>query len=132
MKVIIIHLGEPSYLYGLVGGLSKIEDLHLIVIGSDRSLSLLNRYSNVEFRNFRGSQSSNASFADKLKRNLKYYVNSTYYIIKSDAKIVHIEWFNKNILLESTFLIWLYKLSGKKIIFTAHNVTQGKRDKRPC
>ena len=40
MKVIVIHLGEPIYLYNFVHGLSKIKDLELYVMGADRSLIL--------------------------------------------------------------------------------------------
>ena len=128
MKVIIIHPGEPSYLYGLVYGLSKIKDLELYVIGADRSLNLLNRYPNVKFLNFRGSLNPNVTFTKKMIRNVKYYLKTTIFILSSDAKLVHIQWFNNYFLFESTFLIWLYKIFGKKIIYTAHNVNQGKRD----
>jgi len=59
---------------------------------------------------------------------LAYYFRLARYASRAKPKIFHILWNNKFELFDRTLLMWYYKLQGKKIAFTAHNVNAGKRD----
>jgi len=82
----------------------------------------------LRFLDLRGSQKKNAGFAEKLSSLLVYYSRLMAYAARSDAKILHILWNNKFEYFDRTLLMVYYKLVGKKLVFTAHNVNQGKRD----
>jgi glycosyltransferase involved in cell wall biosynthesis len=59
---------------------------------------------------------------------LIYYVRLIRYSYVAKPKIFHILWNNKFQIIDRTLLMLFYKLLGKKIAFTAHNVNAGKRD----
>src|SRR5215475_3050340 len=69
-----------------------------------------------------------ASFLSKVFRVLAYYVRLISYAAQSKPKIFHILWNNKFQLFDRTLLMLYYRMLGKKIVFTAHNVNAGKRD----
>ncbi|MFZ2322548.1 MAG: glycosyltransferase family 4 protein [Ignavibacteriaceae bacterium] len=129
MKVTIIYPVEPSYIYGLIDGLSK-NDIEIDLIGSDRMKSIENKYPNVNLVNLRGSQDHSASAYKKFLRLFKFYVSLLFYVIRTDSKLIHLHWPNKYFVFDSTFLPVFYKIMGKKIVYTAHNIDQGMRDKK--
>jgi D-inositol-3-phosphate glycosyltransferase len=59
---------------------------------------------------------------------LIYYVRLIRYASFARPGIFHILWNNKLQMFDRTVLMLYYKLLGKKIVFTAHNVNAGKRD----
>ena len=61
-------------------------------------------------------------------RVLSYYWRLIRYAAVAQPQIFHILWNNKFDLFDRTLLILYYKLLGKKVVFTAHNVNAGKRD----
>lgn len=80
------------------------------------------------FRNLRGSQREDASLARKVSRVSIYYARLIRYAAGDGPKIFHILWNNKFEVFDRTLLMLYYKLRGKKIVLTAHNVNAGKRD----
>ena len=129
MKITVIYSGvESSYLVGLVSGLSKSPDLEIDVIDSDRTIGKFDEYDNVNFLNYRGSLDHSAKTTDKVKRIIIYYWKLIRYAYKTDSKILHIQWMNKFVLIDRTLLNLYYKLLGKKLIFTAHNINARKRN----
>jgi glycosyltransferase involved in cell wall biosynthesis len=62
-------------------------------------------------------------------RVLKYYAALIVYVTTTRAKLFHILWHNKFEFFDRSILLMYYKLLGKKIAFTAHNVNAGKRDR---
>ena len=66
--------------------------------------------------------------AAKLKRVLNVYLGLIRYAAQAKPKIFHILWNNKFPLFDRTLLTTYYKVLGKKLVFTAHNVNQAKRD----
>src|SRR5262249_27688583 len=58
----------------------------------------------------------------------KYYVRLIGYATNANPKLFHILWNNKFQLFDCTVLMLYYRVLGKKIVFTAHNVNAGKRD----
>lgn len=79
------------------------------------------------FRNLHGSQ-QNASLTRRISRLLRFYRRLFGYTVTSKPKIFHILWNNKLPLFDRTILMWFYKLAGKTLVLTAHNVNAGRRD----
>jgi len=83
---------------------------------------------NLRFLNFRGSHKQNDKFTTKLSKLMIYYARLIRYAARSKPGILHILWNNKFEYFDRTILMLYYKLLGKKIALTAHNVNQAKRD----
>ncbi len=120
--------GDKPYALGLAAALTS-QGILLDFIGSD-DLSVPELLSNrrVNFLNLRGDQRREASRLAKARRVSRYYVRLIGYAAKARPKLFHILWNNKFQLFDRTFLMLYYRLLGKKIVLTAHNVNAGKRD----
>ena len=120
--------GDKPYALGLAAALTS-QGILLDFIGSD-DLSVPELLSNrrVNFLNLRGDQRRESSRLAKARRVSRYYVRLIGYAAKARPKLFHILWNNKFQLFDRTFLMLYYRLLGKKIVFTAHNVNAGKRD----
>src|SRR6202040_3999377 len=99
----------------------------LIGSGDLRVPELLNNR-RINFLNLRRDQRPEAGLARKIVRVLSYYWRLIRYAGVAQPQIFHILWNNKFELFDRTLLILYYKLLGKKVVFTAHNVNAGKRD----
>jgi D-inositol-3-phosphate glycosyltransferase len=82
----------------------------------------------VHFLNLRQDQREEVSLASKALRISRYYLRLLRYAATAQAKIFHILWNNKFELFDRTILLLHYKLCGRKIVFTAHNVNVAKRN----
>lgn len=82
----------------------------------------------VNFLNLRGDQSVKAGLFQKMFRVVTYYGRLLAYAVTARPRIFHILWHNKFEFLDRTVVMGLYKLLGKRLVFTAHNVNAGKRD----
>jgi glycosyltransferase involved in cell wall biosynthesis len=82
----------------------------------------------VNYFNLRGDQSVNVGFAKKMTRVLAYYWKLICYAATAKPKIFHILWNNKFEFVDRVVLMLYYRLLGKKIVFTAHNINAGARD----
>jgi glycosyltransferase involved in cell wall biosynthesis len=63
-----------------------------------------------------------------MARVLTYYWRIVCYSARAKSKIFHILWNNKFELFDRTLLMLYYRMLGKKITLTVHNVNAGKRD----
>jgi D-inositol-3-phosphate glycosyltransferase len=129
VKVSILTGGaDKPYALGLASALMA-QGLSFDFIGSDYvDGPELHNSPQVHFLNLRGDQNPEASRMTKALRVLKYYAKLIAYAGTARPKIFHILWHNKFELFDRTVLLLYYKLLGKKIIFTAHNVNAGVRD----
>jgi len=59
---------------------------------------------------------------------LTFYWQLLLYAATSKKQIFHLLWNNSFLFFDRTLLMLYYKVLGKKIVFTAHNVNAGKRD----
>jgi len=82
----------------------------------------------VRFLNLRGDQNADAPMMIKMQRVLIYYIRLMAYAATSQRKVFHILWNNKFEVFDRTLLLLYYKLCGKRLTFTAHNVNKNKRD----
>jgi D-inositol-3-phosphate glycosyltransferase len=119
---------DRPYAFGLAMALVS-KGVRVDMIGGDGEDSPeLHVTRNLRFLNFRGSQRQNQDFAAKLSTLMLYYARLIHYAARSKAGILHILWNNKFEYFDRTILMLYYRLLGKKIALTAHNVNQAKRD----
>jgi len=97
-------------------------------IGSDEVGPELAGRPRIRFLNLRGDQRVNVGLPRKTARVLVYYFRLLRYAMTAKPKIFHVLWNNKFEHFDRTLLMLAYRLLGKKIVFTAHNVNIGKRD----
>jgi D-inositol-3-phosphate glycosyltransferase len=120
--------GDKPYALGMAEALTSV-GISVDFIGSDDlSVPEVVTNSRVNFLNLRGDQRPDVSPFAKAWRVLKYYVRLISYTATAQPKLFHLLWNNKFELFDRTVLMAYYKLLGKKIVFTAHNVNAGKRD----
>jgi len=120
--------GDKPYALGMAAALTS-EGISVDFVGSD-DLNVPEVVTNprVNFLNLRGDQRSEASSMAKLRRVSKYYLRLVGYAATAQPKLFHLLWNNKFELFDRTLLMLYYKLLGKRVVFTAHNVNAGKRD----
>src|ERR1019366_1646214 len=119
---------DKPYVFGLTKALTS-KGAGLDLIGSDE-LDFPEFRSNpgVNHLNLRGSQREDVSTLRKIFRISMYYAKLIQYAATAKPKVFHILWNTKFELFDRTLLMLYYRLLGKKIVFTAHNVNAGKRD----
>jgi glycosyltransferase involved in cell wall biosynthesis len=66
----------------------------------------------------------------KASRLSKYYAGLIRYAATAKPKTFHILWNNKFETFDRTLLMLYYRLLGKRIVLTAHNVNAGRRDSK--
>jgi D-inositol-3-phosphate glycosyltransferase len=119
---------DRPYAFGLAMALMG-KGLCVEVIGSDEIDSPeFHTSPRLRFLNLRGNQDQNENLRVKLSKVLFYYARLLRYAAKAKPRIFHILWNNKFEYFDRTLLLLYYKLLGRKIVHTAHNVNQGKRD----
>jgi len=119
---------DRPYALGLTAALTSA-GLSVDFVGSDDlDLPELRNNRLVNFLNLRGDQNPGANPAQKVTRILTYYWRLIRYAAAAKPKVFHILWNNKFELFDRTVLMLYYKLLGKKLAFTAHNVNIRKRD----
>jgi glycosyltransferase involved in cell wall biosynthesis len=128
-RVSLFTAGKDStYALGLARALAAL-GCELDFIGSDELTPVgVPGLSQVRFFNLRGESRSHASLGRKIRRVLVYYGRLIHYAATARPKVFHILWVNKFEWFDHTVLMLYYKLLGKKICFTAHNVNQARRD----
>lgn len=119
---------DKPYAFGLAMTLIS-KGVHLDIIGSDEVDSPeMHITPTLKFLNLLRSQRRNISLAKRSYWALIYYIRLIFYAASARPKIFHILWNNKVQFFDRTLLMLYYRLLGKKIAFTAHNVNAGKRD----
>jgi glycosyltransferase involved in cell wall biosynthesis len=78
--------------------------------------------------NLRGDVGPDASPIRKVVRVLVYYLRLLWYTVGAKPRIFHILWNNKLEILDRTLLVIYYRLFGKRVVLTVHNVNVRKRD----
>lgn len=119
---------DRPYAYGLAMALVA-KEIRVELIGSDEIDSPeLHRTSGLRFFSLRGRLKQHDGIAGKLWIFAGYYARLIGYAARSRPKVLHILWNNKFEYFDRTLLMLYYKLCGKKLSLTAHNVNQAKRD----
>jgi glycosyltransferase involved in cell wall biosynthesis len=84
----------------------------------------------LKFMNLHGRTRPNSSRPRKALRLLSYYAQVIRYAAVAKPTIFHTLWNGKVEYFDRTFLVIYFKVLGKKIVLTAHNVNAAKRDSR--
>lgn len=119
---------DRPYAFGLAMAMaSKL--VALDVIGSDEVDSPeMHTTPGLRFLNLYGDPRRTSGLVGKAARILTFYARIFRYAATAKPRIFHILWNNKFQLFDRTLLMLYYKLLGKKIVLTAHNVNAGERD----
>ena len=120
--------GDKPYALGMAAALTSIGICVDFIGSDDLSVPELLNNPRVNFLNLRGDQKHDSRRADKIIRVLRYYVRLIAYAATAKPKLFHLLWNNKFQLVDRILLMLYYRLLGKKVVFTAHNVNAGKRD----
>lgn len=121
---------DKSYALGLACSLAAQGTL-VDFIGSDKLDDQRLRDNHlIEFINLRGDQSESASFLTKSVRVLRYYARLIAYAARAKPRIFHILWNNKFETFDRTLLMIWYRICGRRVVHTAHNVNAARRDSR--
>jgi D-inositol-3-phosphate glycosyltransferase len=119
---------DRPYALGLVQALLS-EGLRLDVVGSDElDGTEMHANSRLNFINICGNSRVDTSLVRKALRVLFYYSRLIPYAAVAKSKIFHILWNGKFEYFDRTLLMFYYKLLGKKVVLTLHNVNARKRD----
>ncbi len=120
--------GDRPYALGLAAALIEQNVSFDFIASNDLDSPELHGNPQVRFLNLRGDQGANASPSRKALRVLVYYWRLLVYAVVAKPRLFHLLWNNKFEFFDRTFLMSFYRLLGKRIIFTAHNVNAGERD----
>ena len=129
MEVALLTGGrDRPYVYGLVMALLS-KGLRLDVVGSDElDGPEMHANTNLNFLSFRNNVRTNSIRIRGALKALLYYARLISYTAVASPKIFHILWNGKFEYFDRTVLMVYYKLLGKKIVLTLHNINAGKRD----
>jgi D-inositol-3-phosphate glycosyltransferase len=121
---------DRSYALGLTSSLVQ-HGVRVDFIGSDRvDGPELHETPLVNFLNLRGDQRENANLGRKIVRLLLYYGRLLKYAVLAEPRIFHILWNNKFEFFDRTVLMIFYRMLGRRVVLTAHNVNAARRDGR--
>jgi D-inositol-3-phosphate glycosyltransferase len=122
--------GDPHYARGLVRQLLA-RQVHVALIAWNELADCRDAGTDrVEFHDFFGTPDPDAGPIRKVWPVLRYYGRIIAFATRTDARLFHILWFRKFPSIERTLLNGYFKLLGKKLVFTAHNVDDRARDGR--
>lgn len=129
MRVSLLTGGDdPNYAVPLAAALAD-RGITVEFVGNDQMevVSSL-RHARIEYLNLRGNQDPGAPLHTKAVRVIRYYLRLIHYAHRTRSRLFHILWLNKFELLDRTLLNLLYRIRGKRLILTVHNVNLRKRD----
>jgi glycosyltransferase involved in cell wall biosynthesis len=128
-RIAVLTAGrDRPYALGLAASLIS-QGVTFDFIGSDElDTPELRRSPQVRLLNLRGDMRPDASAVKKVARVLAYYGRLLAYAATARPKVFHILWNNKLELLDRTLVMFYYRLLGKRIAFTIHNVNIKWRD----
>ncbi|HWZ81725.1 MAG TPA: glycosyltransferase family 4 protein [Terriglobales bacterium] len=119
---------DRPYAFGLAMALAAKGVSIDVIGGSEVDSPEMHTTPGLNFVDAYGDPRNETGLLARPARVLKSYLRILWYSARTDAKILHVLWNNKFPFFDRTLLMMLYKLGGKKIVFTAHNVNAGKRD----
>ena len=119
---------DRPYAFGLAMALVS-KGVRLDVVGSDEVDSPeMHSTAGLRFLNMRGSRLQGVSRTKKISKLSRYYARLIGYAAQGHSRILHILWNNRLELFDRTILMAYFKIVGKKVALTAHNVNQARRD----
>jgi glycosyltransferase involved in cell wall biosynthesis len=127
-RVAVLTGGQDRhYAYGLTTALID-QGLRLDVLGNDSvDGPEMHSAAGLKFLYIYGHKPKRGFFA-KIRNLVTTYLRLSGYALKSEAKVFHILWNYRIEAFDRTFLMLYFRLLGKKVALTAHNVNTARRD----
>lgn len=120
--------GDTQYAIPLTVALAR-QGLRVEVIGSSDFLaSEPFRRAGVAFFNVHGNMDPKKPLHQKVLRVLSAYVKLAWYAARTDSTTFHILWHNTFKVFDRIVVTGYYKMLGKTLFFTVHNVDIDERD----
>lgn len=119
---------DRPYVFGLALALDSRGIFLDVVGGPEIDSPEFHQRSRLNFLNLYWDTRVRAGLFTKIRRVAAFYGKLIRYMLVSKPRIVHILWNNKVQLFDRTLLMVYYKLLGKQIVLTAHNINAGRRD----
>lgn len=120
--------GDRPYAIGLATSLVSRGVLVEFIGSDDLEVPELTSQPRLRFLNLRGDQRPNAPLIRKFVRIVTYYAKLLWYSATAKPPVFHILWNNKLEFLDRTVLLMYYRLLGRRIVMTVHNVNVRARD----
>jgi D-inositol-3-phosphate glycosyltransferase len=122
--------GDWHYAIPLVQSLAR-RQLSVEVVGSDHLASVPKLSAgNVSIHNLHGDNGPGASLGKKIRRTAALYLRMIRYATRTNASLFHILWLSSFPIIDAVILLPYFRLLGKRLVFTAHNIDAGERDGR--
>jgi D-inositol-3-phosphate glycosyltransferase len=119
---------DRHYAYGLAMSLVN-GGARLDVVGGDAvDGPEMHATPGLNFLGLRKAPGPKAGALKKVRKLLAYYVRLIAYAWNARPEIFHILWNNRIEWFDRTLLMLYYRVLGKKIVVTAHNVNKARRD----
>jgi glycosyltransferase involved in cell wall biosynthesis len=120
---------DKPYALGLSAALAE-RDVAIDFIGSDElDCPAVRTIRKLTFLNLRGDQREDAPVIAKMARVLRYYGRLIRYVAGTSTPVLHILWNNRFEFFDRTVLMAYYRLAGKRVVLTAHNVNMAARNR---
>lgn len=119
---------DRPYAFGITVALGSRGVPMDVIAGTELDCPEIRQLPSVTFRNLHGDLRRVQGFAKKLLFHLAVYARLISYSLTARPKIFHILWNYKFEVFDRTILMLYYKLLGKKVVLTAHNVNAATRD----
>ena len=119
---------DKHYAFGLATSLLAQGATIELIGGSEIDCPEFHSHPSLIFLSLRGSLRRNVSFTDKALRIGRYYARLIAYSAAAKPRVFHILWNNRFEFLDRTALMSYYRLLGKNVVITAHNVNARRRD----
>jgi len=119
---------DKPYVLGLSQAL-VLKGVEIEVAGNDEmDVPEMHASPLLRFLDLYGDQRSKRSRAGKLVRIVVVYIRLMLYSANARPQIFHVLWNYRFDFWDRTFLMLYYKLLGKSVVMTAHNVNAAERD----
>jgi D-inositol-3-phosphate glycosyltransferase len=119
---------DPHYASGLSRSLASLGIVVDLICNSEMKNPEMEETSNLRLFTLYATPQERQTKLPKLLAIIRVYARLISYAVGSSASIFHILWNYKFPFFDRTLLLIYYKLLGKKLVFTAHNVNAGERD----
>lgn len=119
---------DPHYACALGKALASSGLALDVVANAEMASCEMRSFSNLRLLPFHPSPRPGQSLVGKLFSFIAVYLRIIFYAVTSSAHTFHILWNYKFQFFDRTLLLLYYKVLGKKVVFTAHNVNAAERD----
>ena len=120
--------GDRPYAFGLARALAAIGVRQDVIAGDNLTPEDFRDFPGVTLLKLRREPAAAAGLPAKARGILAYYARLIWFAATARPKVFHVLWNNKFETFDRVFLMLYYRLLGKRVVLTLHNVNTGARD----